>query len=125
MPYNHADTTNKNARLNADVTALGSGAKLVLGTSALNGTTGVLGTITLGATAGTVSNGVLTISGLPLNASGVVPGTLAKAELRTSADVVIVTGLTIGTSGADIIVGTTTVNSGNVLTISSATVTAS
>lgn len=116
-------TTLKNTRLAAVVTALGASGKLVLGTSALSGATGVLATIPLASTPGTVSAGVLTLSGLPLSASVSAAGTLAKAELRDGSDVVVATGITVGTSAADIIVGTTTVVTGNVAAITAATIT--
>ena len=117
-------TSLKTTRMNAVVTALGSGAKLVLGTSSLSGATGVLATEILPATAGTVSGAVLTVSGTPLSIAAAAPGSLAKAELRTSADVVIVSGLTVGTSASDIIVDTTTISAaGQMVNINSGSIT--
>jgi hypothetical protein len=114
----------KTTRMQAIVTALGAAAKLVLGTSALSGATGVLATETLPATAGTVSGSVLTFSSTPYSVAAAAAGTLAKAELRTSADAVIISGLTVGTSGADIIVDTTTISSiGQMVNINSGTLT--
>lgn len=117
-------TTLKNTRMDAVTTAIGSAGKLVIGTSSLSGATGVLATITLGSSAfGASSSGVITLSGLPLSASASAGGTAAKAEIRTSADAVIVTGLTVGTSASDIIVGTTTIASGNTVNVTAGTIT--
>lgn len=97
--------------------------KLVIGTSSLSGATGVLATINLGTTPGTVTNGVLTLSGTPLSATASGDGTAAKAELRDNSDTVIVSGLTVGTSGADIILDSTSITSGQTVTINSGTIT--
>lgn len=117
-------TAVKNTRMDAVTTAIGATGKLVIGTSALSGATGVLATITLGASAfGASANGVITLSGVPLSVAISAAGTAAKAELRTSADVVVVSGLTVGTSASDIIVGNTNFQTGNNVTISSGTLT--
>ena len=96
---------------------------LVIGTSALSGATGLLVTFTLGTTPGTVSSGVLTISGTPLTATASGTGTAAKAELRDNAGNVIVSGLTVGTSATDIIINATAISSGQSVTLSSGTIT--
>lgn len=96
---------------------------LVIGTSALSGATGVLATFTLGSTPGTVSGGVLTVSGTPLTATASATGTAAKAEFRDNAGNVIVTGLTVGTSSADIIINATAISTGQTVTLSSGTIT--
>ena len=74
---------------------------LVIGTSALSGATGVLATITLNASTGTVTSGVLTLSGTPLSATATATGTAALAEFRNSSGGVIVSGLTVGSSGTE------------------------
>lgn len=96
---------------------------LVIGTSALSGATGVLVSFTLGTTPGTVSSGVLTISGTPLTATASGTGTAAKAELRDNSGNVIVSGLTVGTSATDIIINATAISSGQSVTLSSGTIT--
>jgi hypothetical protein len=61
---------------------------------------------------------VLTINTTtPLTINASATGTAAKAEIRTSADVVIVTGLTVGTSGTDVIVNSTSITSGQAVTM--------
>lgn len=111
------------SKVAAASTGTATAGTLVIGTSALSGATGVLVTFTLSATPGTVSSGVLTISGVPLTATASDTGTAAKAELRNNAGTVIVSGLTVGTSGTDIIINATAVSSGQSVTLSSGTIT--
>lgn len=96
---------------------------LVIGTSALSGSTGVLISFTLNATPGTVAGSVFTISGTPLTATATGTGTAALAEIRNNAGNVIVSGLTVGTSGADVIINATSISTGQFVTLSSATIT--
>lgn len=101
-------------------TAAGS---LVVGTSALSGATGVLCTIPLATTPATVSGSVLTLSGVPLSATASGTGTAALAELRNNAGTVIVSGLTVGTSGSDITISNTSITSGQTVQVTSGTIT--
>ena len=113
-------TAVKTARMNAVVTTLGSSAKLQIGTSGM-GT--VLATIILDAIAGAVSNGVLTLSGMPKNVAASAAGVAAAARLRTSGDVDIITDLTVGTSGTDIIIDNTNIASGQTVNVTSVVIT--
>ena len=114
-------TAAKTARMNAVVTAIGASGKLKIGTAAM-GT--ILATITLDATAGTVSGDVLTFSGLPKSdTSADATGTAAAATITTSADEVVISGLTVGTSGSDINLDSTNITAGQTVTINSATIT--
>lgn len=120
------NTTVKNARLTVGRDAIDQGStfgKLVIGTSALSGATGVLATIILNDPCGTVSVGVLTLSGTPLSATASATGTAAKAELRDSDNTTIVSGLTVGTSATDIIINSTAVASNQIVQCTSATIT--
>lgn len=78
-------------------------------------------TITLSKPSMTRSNGPpckLSIAGLPKtsdNAGSTL--TAAYAQILDSAGNVVVTGLTVGTSGSDINLNTTTVNSGQAITL--------
>jgi hypothetical protein len=118
-------TAAKTARLTAVVTAIGTSGKLKILTAA----DAVIATFTLAATAGTVSGDVLTLSDANgatagiLNASASAAGIGAKAIITTSADVTVISGLTVGTSGADLIVDNTNIASGQAVTINSATIT--
>lgn len=107
----------------ASSTGSATAGTLVIGTSALSGATGVLVSFTLGTTPGTVSSGVLTVSGTPLSATASGTGTAAKAEFRDNAGNVIVSGLTVGTSATDIIINATAISSGQSITLSSGTIT--
>jgi hypothetical protein len=97
--------------------------KLVIGTSSLSGATGVLATIALSTTPFTLSTGVITLSGVPLSVAASATGTAAKAEIRDNADTTVVSGLTVGTSGSDINLTSTSVTSGQTVTITSGTIT--
>ena len=133
MAVNYSSTL-KNARMQlvADLiagktaaasTGSATSGSLVIGTSALSGATGVLATIALGTTPGTVSGGVLTLSGVPLSANASADGTAAKAEFRDNGGNVIVSGLTVGTSGADIIVNSTSCVTGQQVSVTAGTLT--
>lgn len=122
-------------RLNLVVNALGTATAptisttgtaagtLVIGTSSLSGATGVLATVNLSTTPATVSGDVLTISGVPLSTTASATGTAAKAELRDNAGTVIVSGLTVGTSGTDVIISNTAITSGQTVQVTSGTIT--
>lgn len=113
-------TAVKNARLDAVVTQIGGAGVLEIGTT---GMASVLATITLNATAGTSAGGVLTFSGFPKSTTAANTGTAAAARIRTGGAVDIVTGLTVGTAATDIILNSTSITSGQTVTINSATIT--
>jgi hypothetical protein len=114
-------TAVKNARLSAVVTQIGGTGVLEIGTT---GMASILASITLDATAGTASGGVLTFSSFPKNATAGNTGTAAAARIRTgTGGTDIVTGLSVGTSGSDINLNSTSITSGQTVTISSATIT--
>jgi hypothetical protein len=73
---------------------------------------------------GTVAGaGVLTFSGTPKSATATGTGTAAAARIRTSADVDVVTGLTVGLSASDIILDSVNITSGQTVSVTSATLT--
>jgi hypothetical protein len=117
-------TAVKNSRLSAVVSAIDAGGgagKLEIGTAAM---ASVLATITLDATSGTVTGGVLTFSSFPKSdTSADNSGTAAAARIRTYANTDIITGLTVGTSASDIIIDNTTIVAGQTITVNSATIT--
>jgi hypothetical protein len=90
---------------------------LVIGTSALSGATGVLATLALPATAFTVSGSVATLQGTPISATASATGTAALAEIRNQAGTVVVSGLSVGTSGTDVILNSTSITSGQTVTV--------
>lgn len=117
------NSTLRTARMNAVVTEIGTSGFLVIGTSSLaSPATGILAKIPLQATAGTVSGDVLTLTQtLSVVATGT--GTAAKAEIWKSDNTVVVSGLTVGTGSENVVLGTTTINSGNTVAVSPATIT--
>lgn len=111
----------KNARLDAVVAQIGASGKLEIGTA---GMATVLATITLDATAGTSSGGVLTFSGFPKSDTAAdATGTAAEARIRTSVNTDIITGLTVGLSASDIVLDSLSITTGQTVTINSATIT--
>lgn len=115
-------TAVKNARLSAVITQIGTTGVLEIGTT---GMATILATINLGNPAGTAASGVLTFSGFPRSdtaADGT--GIAALARIRTTTGGTdIITGLTVGTSAADIILDSVNITTGQTITINSATIT--
>lgn len=83
----------------------------------------VLATFGLDAAGGTIASTVWTLvfDASTVTASGT--GTAAKAQVKTSGGTAGLTGLTVGTSGSDINLTSTSITSGQSVTLSSATVT--
>lgn len=100
-------------------TALNAGAaapKLVIGTSSLAlPATGILATITLGGDFGAPSSAVISATGASGTASG--SGTAAKCILTDSDNNAVVNGA-VSTSGAELNLNTTSITSGDTITIS-------
>ena len=111
----------KIARMAAVVTQAGTTAVLEIGTT---GMASVLATIALGnPIAGAATGaGVLTLSGFPRSdTSADATGTAAAARIRTATGGTdIITGLTVGLSGADVILDSLSINAGQTVTINSA-----
>lgn len=119
-------TTVKNDRLQKVIDNMDAGASfatLVIGTSGLTGSTGVLATVTLPKPSGTKTGGVLTLAGTPVTTTASATGTAAKAELRDSNALVIASGLTVGTSGTDIIINATAISTGQTVQLNSGSIT--
>jgi hypothetical protein len=118
MAVNYA-TAVKTARITATRDNVAAGT-LEIGTAGMGS---VLATFTLSGTGGTVSGAVWTLA---FNASTVTAGatgTAAAAQIKTSGGVANITGLTVGTSGTDIILDNASITSGQSVTLSSATIT--
>lgn len=114
----------RTARMNDVLDAIdvgGSAGKLKIGTAGM-GT--LLVTITLTDPCGAVSGDVLTFDFDP-DISGVAgnTGTAAAATITDSDDNVIVSGLTVGTSGTNIVLDNTSINTGQIVTITAGTIT--
>lgn len=117
-------TATKTARMQAvaDQIDSGSGAGVLqIGTTGM-GT--VLAEFTLNDPCGTVSGDVLSFSGFPKSdTSANATGTAAAARIRTSAGTDVITGLTVGTSGTDIILDNISINATQTVTLNSASIT--
>jgi hypothetical protein len=119
------NATVRTARMNEVLDAInaGSGAgKLKIGTAAMASTLAVL---TLTDPAGTVSGDILTLDFDPdiSDSSADNSGTAAAATITDSDDNVIVSGLTVGTSGTNIVLDSTSITAGQTVTITAGTLT--
>lgn len=112
-------TAVKTARMTATRDHFASGT-LEIGTS---GMASVLATFTLSATGGTISNSVWTLAFAASTVAAGASGTAAAARIKNSGGTANITGLTVGTSGSDINLDNTSINSGQNVTLSSATIT--
>lgn len=89
-----------------------------------NSSNTVLVTFTLADPCGTATSGVLTFDVDPdIAATASVTGTAANAIITDSADTTVVSGLTVGTSGTDVIIDNTSITSGQTVTLTSGTIT--
>ena len=111
----------KIARMGAVTTQAGTTAVLEIGTSAM-GT--ILASFALNnpIAAAAAGAGVLTLSGFPKNATASATGTAAAARIRTGGTDII-TGLTVGPSGADVVLDSVSITSGQTVTLNSAVIT--
>ena len=115
----------KQNRMAAVVTSIGTSGKLKLFTSA----DALLATFTLAATAGTVSGSTLTFSDANGGTAGILnttasgAGTATKASITTSADADVITGLTVGTTGTDLVLDNNVLAVSQAITINSAAIT--
>lgn len=114
----------KNDRMTAvlnQIDAGGAAATLQIGTA---GMATVLADIVLAYPCGTVAGGVLTFSSFPRSdTSANATGTAAAARIRDSAGNDVVTGLTVGTSGTDIVLDSTAISITQTVTLNSASIT--
>lgn len=112
-------TALKNDRMTAIVTKLGNAAYMEICTA---GYASVLATIPLANPVGAVSAGVLTLTTPASDSSADATGTAAVARIKDGSGNIHVTGLTVGTSGTDIIVASTSIVASQVVTLNTATI---
>lgn len=116
----------KTARMQAVINQIDAGAgpgTLEIGTSAMGL---VLATITLADPCGTAADpGVLTLDFDPdvSDTSADASGTAAAARIKDSNGNVIISGLTVGTSGADINLDSVSITAGQTVTLTTGTIT--
>lgn len=118
-------TSLKQARMQAVIDAVDAGAgagTLEIGTT---GMASVLATFTLADPSGTASGATLTWDFDPdiSDTSADNTGTAAEARVKDSDSNVVVSGLTVGTSGTDIILDSTSITTGQTVTITAGTFT--
>lgn len=112
----------KTARMQAVRDAINAGAgpgKLEIGTAAM---ASVLATVLLTDPV-TVAGAVLTLLASPSTDAADNSGTAAAARVRDSDDNDVITGLTVGLSGTDVILDDLTITAAQDVTINSATIT--
>lgn len=118
-------TAAKTARMEAVVGLIDAGA----GTSTIEiGTTGmasVLAVFDLPDPCGTVSNGVLTFDMDPdlTDSSANNDGTAAEARIKDGDGTAVITGLTVGTSGTDVILDSVSITTGQTVTLTTGSIT--
>ena len=83
----------------------------------------VLATFGLSATGGSVSGSVWTLAFDAGTVTAAATGTAAAARIKNSVGTANLTGLTVGTSGSDINLSSVSINSGQDVTLSGATIT--
>ncbi len=120
------NTTLTNQRLTLVVNAIDAGAGpgiLYIGTT---GMASILATIILTKPCGVVASRVITFSALPrTDVAADASGTAAEARIEDSAGTIIVSGLTVGlaASSPDIIINSTTITIGDIVSLITATIT--
>ena len=115
----------KTTRMTDVVTAIDAGAgagKLEIGTT---GMATLLAEFTLADPCGTVSGSVLTFDFDPdiSDTSANNTGTAAAAQIKDSAGTVVVSGLTVGTSGTDVIIDSVSITAGQTVTLTTGSIT--
>jgi hypothetical protein len=115
----------KEDRLQAVIALIDAGAgpgTLEIGTSAMGS---VLAVLTLADPCGSATNGLLTFDFDPdiSDTSANNSGTAAAAQIKDSDGTVVISGLTVGTSGTDIILDSTSITTGQTVTLTTGTIT--
>lgn len=116
-------TAIKNARMTTVLNAIdaGSGAgKINIYNAAY---TNILVSITLADPSGVVAAGALTLSGMPKSGTGIFAGNAAVAKIVDSDDTVVADGLTVGTSGTDIVIDNVNIAVGQNVNITAGSIT--
>lgn len=121
VTYSNTAKTNRMTAVRDTIDGGAGAGVLQIGTA---GMATVLAEFTLNDPSGTVSGSVLTFSGFPKSdTSANATGTAAAARIRDSSSNDVVTGLTVGTSAADIILDSVSITTGQTVTLNSASIT--
>jgi hypothetical protein len=109
--------------MQAVITAIdvsGPAAYIEIGTAGMAAT---LVAITLSDPSFTESGGVITMASPPKSGVATGTGPAGAARIRNGAGADVVTGLTVGTSGSDINLNSTSITTGQTVTLTAATIT--
>ena len=112
----------KTTRMTSVITSVDANAApatLEIGTAAM---AQVLVIITLGDPSFSVSGDTITMVGVPKSGTASQTGTAAAARIKDGGGTSVITGLTVGTSGSDINLNSTSITNGQTVTISSGTI---
>jgi hypothetical protein len=119
--YSATAKTNRMTAVRDTIDAGAAPGVLQIGTA---GMATVLAEFTLNDPCGTVTGSVLTFSGFPKSDTAAnATGTAAAARIRDSDANDVVTGLTVGTTGADINLDSVSITAGQTVTLNSFTLT--
>jgi hypothetical protein len=113
----------KTARMNvglAQIDANAAPAILEIGTTNM---AAVLATLTLSKPSFTQAGDILTMAGVPKSVMGSGTGQAAAARIKDGGGVIVISGLTVGTLGADINLDSVSIISGQPVEIANATIT--
>lgn len=118
-------TAAKTARMAAVIAQIDAGAgagTLEIGTTGMGS---VLAVLTLADPCGSAASGVLTFDFDPdiSDSSANASGTAAEARIKDSDGTVIISGLTVGTSGTDIVLDSVSITAGQTVTLTTGTIT--
>jgi hypothetical protein len=113
------DAATKTDRMTATMNKVANGS-LEIGTSGMGS---VLVTFGLSASGGSVSGNVWTLAFDASTVAASAAGTAAAARIKDSGGTARITGLTVGTSGTDIVLDNASIASGQNVSLSTATIT--
>lgn len=122
VTYSTAAKTARMAAVIAQIDAGAAAGTLEIGTT---GMASVLAIFTLADPCGTAAAGVLTFDFDPdiSDASANATGTAAEARIKDSDGTVIISGLTVGTSGTDIVLDSVSITIGQTVTLTTGQIT--
>jgi hypothetical protein len=120
MPVSYV-TSLKSSRMAAVITAIDISAPAAVIEIGTAGMAAILVTITLSDPSFTESAGIITMAGAPKSGIASGTGTAAAARIRTGGAADVVTGLTVGTSLSDINLNSTSITTGQTVTLTSGT----
>ena len=118
--YRPSLRTTRMNNVKTDIDSGAGAATLEIGNA---GFASILAVVTLADPCGSVTGDVLTLTMPQSDPSIDLTGTAAEARIKESGGAIIVSGLTVGTVGTNVVVNSTSFVAGATFTISSATIT--